>query len=138
ELRQVSGAELFSNLVLGGPAISMGAFMIEASDQIEVLHNTIFGDIPGSAFGITVLRYNNLASTELSFEANIFADPTGTMEDFGDGGMEDVDIRFLRNLIWNAGAPLPAPDADDRMEPDSDSGPRGDPKIMNRSYTPVT
>jgi hypothetical protein len=138
EIRETTGAQLYSNLILGGPASSFGAFMFEASDTVEVIYNTVAGDIPGSAFGLTAVRYNNMASTDLDIEGNIFTDPTGTMDDFGDAQDGDVAVRFLRNLIWNGGNPLPAPDADDLFEPDSDDGPRGDPQIANRVYTPVT
>lgn len=120
-----------NNLMIGNSRKPMRApFGVKGAGDVIFRHNTVVGDLPANAFAMRLNREGqNPVNERIWFFANVWADPTGTMEDFSDGDRAETrDARLDNNLYWNGGRPLPA-DGDVLNPGDDVRGVTGDPKL---------
>lgn len=120
-----------NNLMIGNSRKPMRApFGVKGARDVIFRHNTVVGDLPANAFAMRLNREGqNPVNERVWFFANVWADPTGTMEDFSDGDRAETrDARLDNNLYWNGGRPLPA-DGDVLNPGDDVRGVTGDPKL---------
>lgn len=120
-----------NNLMIGNSRKPMRApFGVKGARDVIFRHNTVVGDLPANAFAMRLNREGqNPVNERVWFFANVWADPTGTMEDFSDGDRAETrDARLESNLYWNGGRPLPA-DGDVLNPGDDARGVIGDPKL---------
>lgn len=120
-----------NNLMIGNSRKPMRApFGVKGARDVIFRHNTIVGDLPANAFAVRLNREGqNPVNERIWFFGNVWADPTGTMEDFSDGdAAETREARLDNNLYWNGGRPLPA-DGDVLNPRDDARGVTGDPKL---------
>lgn len=102
-----------NNLLLGNSANAMRSPLgVKGSRDITFRHNTLIGDLPGNAFATRLNREpGNQQIENIRFRHNIFADPTGSMNDFSDTLTADLSSArpssLLRNLYWNDGNAMP-------------------------------
>ncbi len=120
-----------NNLMIGNSRKPMRApFGVKGARDVIFRHNTVVGDLPANAFAMRLNREGrNPVNERIWFFANVWADPTGTMQDFSDGDRAETrDARLDNNLYWNGGRPLPA-DGDVLNPGDDARRVIGDPKL---------
>ncbi|NJN14877.1 MAG: hypothetical protein HC822_00465 [Oscillochloris sp.] len=121
-----------NNLMLGNAANPLrAAFCVKGARGIMFRANSVVGDLPGLAFAMRLNTEGaNLPNTAISLYNNIWADPSGSMNDFSDTPAGETDAFTLaNNLYWNGGLALPQ-SADDLINPTNDSTPTlGDPLL---------
>jgi hypothetical protein len=139
QLRGSIATRVESNLVIAGPAPSIGAFHLEGATNTLLQFNTVAGHVTGNAEAITAVSYNALQVTGLQLLNSVFFDPTGMLADFSDGTATDVAAPTLRsNAYWNAGSAI-GTTMNDVIVPSLDPQPvLGDPQLPIASFTPIT
>jgi hypothetical protein len=97
-----------NNLMLGNTQNKMEApISINAAKNVTIRANTIYGDLPSKAY-IMRLSASGYKTENVNIYNNIWADPTGTMENFVFGAPDNVfSITFNNNVYWNGGNPIP-------------------------------
>lgn len=123
-----------NNLFLGNGTQTMRAALgVKGSQAVTFRHNTIVGDLPSLAYAMRLnTEGENLPNDNIRLYNNIWADPTGTMEDFSDTPPgETTSFTLERNLYWNGGQAIPSDPAELVNPTDDPSGPRGNPQLAN-------
>jgi len=123
-----------NNLLLGhSPKRMRAPFGVKGARDVVFRNNTVVGDLPAGAFAMRLNREGrNPVNERIYFFNNVWADPTGTMEDFSDGDpSETKGARLERNLYWNAGRPLPV-DGDVLNYTDDPRAVVADPRLPRR------
>jgi hypothetical protein len=121
-----------NNLLLGdSPHVMRAAFGVKGGQDITFRHNTVVGDLPSLAFAMRLNREgNNPTNQDLRFHGNLWADPTGTMEDFSDTPPADtLSFTLDQNLYWNGGQPIPVESAELVNVTDDAAAVLGDPRL---------
>ncbi len=121
-----------NNLLLGNSANPIRApFGVKGARDITFRYNTVFGDMPGQAFALRLNREGaNLPNANINLYGNIWADPSGTMNDFSDTPPADTASFELRNnLYWNGGAAVPESSDDLVNVSDDTAAMLGDPAV---------
>ena len=97
-----------NNLMIGNStSVSTAALGLAGVRDVTFTNNTVVGDLPSGAFAVRIDRKGaNPANMRLAFRNNIWADPTGTMDDLTDGS-RSAEYTIDSNLYWNAGAQIP-------------------------------
>lgn len=123
-----------NNLFLGDALNPIRApFGVKGCRDILVRSNSTSGNLPGEAFSMRLnVEGSNPPNENVDFQANLWADPTGTMVDFSDTPpAESVGIELDRNLYWNAGLPIPS-SGSDLVNYTADANRRvGDPRLAS-------
>ncbi len=102
-----------NNLFIGNSAVTMRSPLgVKGSRDITFRHNTVIGNLPANAYATRINREGSNPPIEaIRFVHNVFADTTGTMEDFSDTLPADLSTTrpstLERNAYWNNGAALP-------------------------------
>jgi hypothetical protein len=99
-----------NNLLLGDSTAAMRSPLgVKGGRDVVFRNNTVVGDLPGSAFATRLNREGDNRRIEgVRFYNNVWADPTGTMDDFSDTDARDVgEVKLSHNLYWNGGGPIP-------------------------------
>jgi hypothetical protein len=102
--------EVENNLMLGNTAAPMRAAVgVMGAKCVEVRYNTVAGDLPTLAYALRVNSQGADPPNEgIDFFGNVWSDPTGTMDDFGDSPpAETLSFALDGNLYWNGGQPIP-------------------------------
>jgi len=119
----ISDALIANNLIIGNSSMPLGApFQLKGVRNVTVEANTVIGDLPARGYGFRIgTEGDNLQIRDIFAYNNIFADPTGTMDDplvFTYGDVDTSSIVLDHNLYYNAqtalptsGTPTPADDA---------------------------
>lgn len=110
EYYEVQTALIENNLFLGDGSYRIRApFGGKGVSDVVFRHNTIVGDLPAGAFGLRLnVEGANQPNNNIQFYNNIWADPTGTMENFATApGGETAVFTLQHNLYWNGSQPLP-------------------------------
>ena len=97
-----------NNLLLGNSTVPMDAPIgVQAARHVRIRGNTIVGNLPSRAY-VMRLDAGAYRTEGVEIDNNIWADPTGTMENFVIGEAAGVSlVRLERNLYWNGGNPIP-------------------------------
>jgi hypothetical protein len=109
------GVLIENNLMLGNSANTLRAAVgVKGARCIDVVHNTVAGNLPSLAWAARVSsEAANPPNEEIAFRGNVFSDPYGTMEDFCDGPPDEtLSVVLDGNLYWNGGLPIPIDPAD--------------------------
>lgn len=111
-----------NNLMVGDSGQRMrAAFGAKGVEQVIFRHNTITGDLPSSSFAMRLNREgSNPVNRRLSFQGNIWSDPSGSMgllSEIPAGHAQGVTL--TSNLYWNGGAPVRGSSL---ASPEQDSG----------------
>lgn len=104
-----------NNLMLGNSANTMRSPVgVMGCRDISVRHNTVTGDLPSNAYAMRLYTYgSNQANQNIVFYNNIWADPSGTLDDFSDTPVgQTASFTLHRNLYWNGGQAIPFGSAD--------------------------
>lgn len=104
---EVQGVIIENNLMLGNSSNRMRAPLgIKSAKDVTFRNNTVFGDLPSSAFAFRMNREgSNPRNRDIRYWNNIWADPVGTMGNFSDGYREEsVSVELDNNIYWNNGA----------------------------------
>ena len=129
---EADGVTVENNLMIGdSPSTMRAAFGVKGSRDVLFRNNTVVGDLPSLAFALRVNREGeNQPAEEIRFVNNVWADPTGSMEDFSDTPMGDLaSFAIDHNLYWNGGGALPE-DAAETINPSDDAAAvTGDPLL---------
>ena len=102
-----------NNLLLGNSPVPMrSAFGIKGVRDVIIRNNTISGNLPALEYGLRINAEGyNPPAQDIRFYNNIWADPTGTMDQFSRVAdardLERHRFAIERNLYWNAGNPIP-------------------------------
>lgn len=125
-----------NNVMLGNSSNEVRApFGIKGARDVVFRHNTVVGDMPSNAFAF---RFNqegdNPVNQNIQLYNNIWADPTGTMDDFSDTPVGETDpFTIDNNLYYNGGSAVPD-GGDDAINPSDDaSAITGDPVLPDQS-----
>jgi len=121
-----------NNLMLGNAANDMRSPIgIMGSRDVTIRNNTVVGDLPSNAFAMRLYAYgDNQDNENLAFYNNIWADPTGTMDDFSDTPSDQTaSFTLANNLYWNGGAAIPSSDNDLVNYMDDTARIVGDPQL---------
>ena len=125
-----------NNLMLGdAPNPLRAAFGIKGSRDVTFRNNTVVGDLPSLAFA---MRLNSEGANQpienARFYNNVWADPTGSLDDFSDSPPADIATFVLaRNLYWNGGQPVPVDGAEEINHDDDPAAVLGDPRLASPS-----
>jgi hypothetical protein len=102
-----------NNLLIGNAANTMRSPLgVKGSRDITFRHNTVVGDLPANAYATRINREgSNPAIENIRFVHNVFADLSGSMQDFSDTLAADLSTTrpstLSRNLYFNNGNALP-------------------------------
>ncbi len=107
-----------NNLILGNaPNVMRAAFGVKGGRDITFLHNTVAGDLPANAFAMRLnTEGSNPANDAVTFEHNLWSDPSGSMGATTPGGTDDFSdtppsetLAFVldTNLYWNGPEAIP-------------------------------
>jgi Right handed beta helix region len=100
-----------NNLLIGNTGNEMdAAFSVYGARDVAFVNNTVVGDLPGREYAFRVdSKDENPPNRNILFANNIWADPTGTMEEFSDGEPSNtIDLVLDNNLYWNGGSRIPS------------------------------
>lgn len=129
---EAEAVRIENNLMLGDSANTMrAAFGIKGSRDVTFRNNTIVGNLPSLAFAMRLNREGaNQQVTNARFYNNVWADPTGTMEDFSDTLPADIaSFTLANNAYWNGAGAIPN-DAAEHVNPNDDGAAvTGDPRL---------
>ena len=121
-----------NNLILGNSGGRVRApFGFKGVHEVFVRHNTVLGDMPSGAFALrSNVEGENQPNDAIVLQANIFADPTGTMELLATAPEgETADLQLQGNLYWNGGQPIPTSEYDVINVSADASAILGDPRL---------
>lgn len=103
------GAVVENNVVIGDPVSPVaGVVFLDGTAGTRLRGNTVTGAFSGAPFGIRLEASTGL-NVDLLIASNAFADPSGTMGQFAQGGPDAVDASALdvrTNAYWNGGQPI--------------------------------
>lgn len=125
-----------NNLLLGNSTQQMRApYGAKGVQNVVFRHNTVWGDLPSSGFAMRLnVEGDNLPNQNIQFYNNIWADPTGSLNNFAVAPAgETASFVLQHNLYWNGGAALPSnPDELVNLNDDSSASTR-DPLLPSLS-----
>ncbi|PYQ15386.1 MAG: hypothetical protein DMF80_09335 [Acidobacteria bacterium] len=123
-----------NNLMLGNSPFTMRApFGVKGCKDVTFRNNTVSGDLPAVSYAFRLNdEKQNPPNQNILMYNNVWADPTGTMNDFDDTPFGQTASYVLsNNLYWNGGAAIPT-DATDMINYTDDPARRvADPLLTN-------
>ena len=128
-----------NNLFLGDGAEIRAPFGTKGVHNVVFRHNTVSGDMPGSAFAWrTNVEGENQPNDNIQLYNNIFSDPTGTMNNFATApAQETAGFSLGNNVYWNGGQPLPGGGEDMVQIADDPAAIEGDTRLNPPANLPL-